>query len=135
MKNHCDCVSELRSGPPAPGQKFSTYHIYIIHDWYHDMNQSGGDVYSRCKLKAVPSNSQVLHSVHDTIHLDIINVGYGKEVIEYTYYLLILKIINFCKRLSILCFSDFWLHNSTLRKEWWQVGISVFQNKSIKSDF
>ena len=85
MKNHCDCVSELRSGPPAPGQKFSTYHVYIIHDWVANWGASVNVYRSRCKLKAVPSNSQVLYSVHDTIHLDIINVGYGKEVIEYTY--------------------------------------------------
>ena len=79
LNNHCDCATGLRSGPPAPGQKFSTYHVYIIRDWY----MYDGHVYNRCKIKAVPSNSDVLHSVDDTIHLDIITIGYGpKEVIE-----------------------------------------------------
>ena len=47
----------------------------------------GNTRYNRCKIKAVPSNSEaassnadILYSVDDTIHLDIINVGYGKEV-------------------------------------------------------
>ena len=90
LNNHCDCATGLRSGPPAPGQKFSTYHVYIIRDWY--VKQYTNEVYNRCKIKAVPSNSDVLHSVDDTIHLDIITIGYGpKEVIE----LPLSNIINF----------------------------------------
>ena len=88
LNNHCDCATGLRSGPPAPGQKFSTYYVKLIQEWY----QINGNVYSRCKIKAVPSNSDVLQSVDDTIHLDIITIGYGpKEVIELT----LSNIINF----------------------------------------
>ena len=85
------CVTELRSGPPGPGQKFSTYYIEIIKDWYQMPNDN---LQSRCKIKAVPSNGQgygqgdvqgdgqgdVQYSVDDTIHLDIITVGSKKKV-------------------------------------------------------
>lgn len=58
----------------------------LIHEWHMGNNQANTR-YNRCKIKAVPSNAEaapsnadVLYSVDDTIHLDIINVGYGKEV-------------------------------------------------------
>ena len=70
----------LRSGPPGPGQKFSTYYVEIIQDWYYLTSHN-----SRCKIKAVPNYGQggvgdVQNSVDDTIHLDIITVGYDKRV-------------------------------------------------------
>ena len=60
----------------------------LIHEWYMVTSSSPANTrYSRCKIKAVPSNAEaatsnadILYSVDDTIHLDIINVGYGKEV-------------------------------------------------------